>query len=81
MVNYFYLIESAYYFAINISAIAGMLMLMPAFINKRVLSYLIIHSFFLLKRRRTTTKKTGTKKIASVVEVNIPPITPVPTAF
>ncbi len=36
---------------------------------------------FLLKRRRTTTKNTGTKKIAGIVAVTIPPITPVPTAF
>ncbi len=36
---------------------------------------------FLLKRRRTTTKNTGTKKIARIVAVTIPPITPVPTAF
>lgn len=36
---------------------------------------------FLLKRRRTTTKNTGTKKIAVIVAVTIPPITPVPTAF
>ncbi len=31
--------------------------------------------------RRTTTKNTGTKKIARIVAVTIPPITPVPTAF
>lgn len=33
------------------------------------------------KRCSTTTKKTGTKYIASTVAANIPPITPVPTAF
>ena len=34
-----------------------------------------------LARRRTITKNTGTKKIASITPVNMPPTTPVPMSF